>query len=126
MQHIIHTITTSSGQTITHVTNGYYKYEYAVLKAGRSIDKIRAELQRTIDAPARLAAQYEAEGFFDFDFTSHIKYAKRAQKELDALAGIPAGTFYWEKASWHADGQLAVKAARGNKSLIFKTTITEK
>ncbi len=146
MRDLIHTVEVN-GQTLTRTTNGY-KYEFAVLVAGRKIEAIRAGLQRTIDSAnpelvsSRLeaflagnerASQWTAEARaewladqFEVKMASVLPDAKRAQKKLKTLESVPAGTFIWEKASWHADFELANKAARNQRDLIHPTIITEK
>jgi len=146
MSYFLHTVEVN-GQTLTRTTNGY-KYEFAVLVAGRKIEAIRAGLQRTIDSanPERVSSRLEA--FLEGDertsawtpearaewladqtevkLSRLLPEAKRAQKELKALESVPAGTFIWEKASWHADFELAKKAARGYREHIIRATVTVK
>ena len=146
MSYFLHTVEVN-GQTLTRTTNGY-KYEYAVLVAGRKIEAIRAGLQRTIDAADPEFVSSRLEGFLagnehaqawtpqrraefledqiEGELARRIPEAKRAQKQLKALESVPAGTFVWEKASWHADFELAKKAARGYREHIIRATVTVK
>jgi len=122
MANIIHTIQVN-GQTLTRKTDGYTVYAYAVPKSGRKIEAIRATLQSIIDAPEKEAARWASAGI-ELDVSDRVKAAKRAERELARLADVPAGTFVWEKASWHADFQLALSAARGQRSRVYPVTIT--
>jgi hypothetical protein len=123
MSHLIHTIEVN-GQVLTRKTDGYTVYAYAVPKSGRKIEAIRATLQSIIDAPEKEAARWAAAGI-ELDVADRVKAAKRAKRELARIADIPAGTFVWEKASWHADFQLALKAARGNRALVKTAVVAE-
>lgn len=142
----IHTIEID-GQTLTRQTNGY-KYDFGVPSEGRKIERIRAELQRAVDAanPEAIAAKLEdylagdsrasewstqrrAEFIADqveSQISEKASAAKRAQKQLDALEQIAPNTFVWEKASWHHSFEAAIKAARGHRAHVIKAEITEK
>ena len=146
MSQLIHTIEVN-GQVLTRKTDGYTRYSYAVPKSGRKIEAIRASLQSVINSanPELVSAKLEA--FLDSkertfawtpeqraDFISDqteqkvtlfASAAKRAQKELKALEHFAPGTFVWEKASWHSDFQLAMKAARGDRALVKTAVVAE-
>jgi hypothetical protein len=121
MANKIHTIQVN-GQTFVRKTDGYTVYAYAVPTAGRKIEVIRGELERTIAAATKNADRWIAAGF-DYDNSEDLKVIKKAERKLARLADVPAGTFVWEKASWHADFELALKAARGRRDRVYSTTI---
>ena len=124
MSYLIHTIEVN-GQTLTRKTDGYTRYSYAIPTAGRKVEVIRAELQRVIDAPAVQAKRWIAAGLEVPELVSEKKAAKKAVRELALIVDVPAGTFIWEKASWHSDFELAMKAARGNRALVKAAIVAE-
>ena len=122
----IHTIE-ANGLTISRVTDGYTEYRYAALKSGRKVEAVRAELERiAANSSVKASKRFVDAGIEAPDYSSIDRAAKKAVKFLAAIADVPAGTFVWEKVSWHADFELALRAAKGNRSLVKSVQIEDK